>query len=486
MSDYGLSKSKILSGLQCPKRLYLEVHNPELAEESDLERVFAIGHEVGEVARQLYPDGKLIEHDDSMSAALKETRRLLKEAPKTPFFEATFAHRGVLVRADIFRKGNKKYRLVEVKASTAVKEYYLSDCAVQAWVIKGAGYPLERIEIAHVDNTFVYPGNGEYGGLLHYEDVTKAVFELRKEVSGWVEQFKSLLKGKVPDIEAGDQCSSPYACQFQDHCWQGLPEYPVSILPYGGKISAELLSEGIEDIRDIPEGRLEKDSHERVRRVTVTGRAELDPEAGEHLDSLPYPRYYLDFETINFAVPIWAGTRPYLQLPFQWSCHIKGKRGKIRHVEFLDTTGNAPMRSCAEKLLATLGDNGPIMSYGSFEKTRLKELGEMFPDLAGGLNKLRDRVVDLLPLARKHYYHPDMKGSWSIKEVLPTVAPELDYGNLDEVQDGSGAQIAYLEAISPETSKSRRAKLKTKLRQYCKMDTLGLVKLAEFFQEGMR
>jgi len=210
----------------------------------------------------------------------------------------------------------------------------------------------------------------------------------------------------------------------------------------------------------------------------------LDSEAGEYLDGFPYPRYYLDFETICFAVPIWVGTRPYQQFPFQWSCHIEVRPGKIRHSEFLDTTGNAPMRSCAEKLLATLGDNGPIMSYGSFEKTRLKELGEMFPDLAGGLDKLRDRVVDLLSLVRKHYYHPDMKGSCSIKEVLPTVAPELDYGNLNEVQDGSGAQMAYLEAISPETSKSRHAKLKTRLRQYCKMDTLALVKLVKFFQEG--
>ncbi len=124
------------------------------------------------------------------------------------------------------------------------------------------------------------------------------------------------------------------------------------------------------------------------------------------------------------------------------------------------------------------------MSYGSFEKTRLKELGEMFPDLAGRLNKLRDRVVDLLPLARRNYYHPDMKGSWSIKEVLPTVAPELDYGNLKEVQDGSGAQMAYLEAIASETYRSRRSELNAKLLEYCKMDTLGLVKLVKVFQEG--
>ena len=94
-----------------------------------------------------------------------------------------------------------------------------------------------------------------------------------------------------------------------------------------------------------------------------------------------------------------------------------------------------------------------------------------------------DRLVDLLPIAQKHYYHPQMKGSWSIKAVLPTIAPEMDYKNLEEVQDGTGAQIAYLEVIRPETSEKRRNELAHRMLEYCKMDTMALVRLAWFFQE---
>ncbi len=487
MAAHRLSKSKILSGLQCPKRLYLEVHNPELIEiDAELERRFETGHQVGEIARQLYPGGKLIKYQDDLSQAVKETKQLLEDSPHTPLCEATFTHKGVLVRADVLTKDKKRgFKLVEVKSSTSVKDYHLSDCAVQSWVMEGAGCPVECIELAHIDNTFVYPGNGDYEGLLINEDVTKAVRPLKSKVTKWVKQCQSILEGKMPDMDVGKQCKDPYECPFLDHCSLGLPEYPVTIFPYGAKVAAELLSDGIEDVRDVPPRRLKSDKHEKIRRITVSGRAELDKEAGKYIRNLPYPRYYLDFETIMFGVPIWAGTRPYRQLPFQWSCHIEDKSGKLRHAAFLDITGDAPMRPLGEKLLAKLGKRGAILVYSGFEKARLNELAVMFPDLASGLNGLIERLVDLLPLTKAHYYHPEMKGSWSLKDVLPTVAPDLDYGDLDEVQTGTDAQLAYLEAVDPETSKSRRAELKSRMLEYCKMDTLGLVKLAEFFQRGL-
>lgn len=485
MKSYKLSKSKIMSGVQCPKRLYLEVHQPELAEETPrLIQIFSFGYQVGEIARKLYPEGKLIEHDKDLSSALKETHILLNKYPEAPFFEATFAHNGVLIRADVFRKGDKGFQMTEVKAATEFKDYYLLDCAVQSWVIEGAGYPLERVELAHVDNTFVYSGDGDYRGLLLYKDITETVLSTQQEVSKWVDQFQSLLKGAMPEIEVGSQCNVPYECPFQHYCFPEPPEYPVTALPRGGKIIAELQAEGIQDIRDIPKGRLEKPLHERVRRITVSGIPELDPQAGEYLRSLPYPRYYLDFETIQFAVPIWAGTRPYQQLPFQWSCHIEDKPRNLYHAEFLDINCEAPMRFLAKELLDTLGNKGPIFAYSAFEKTRLNELSNMFPDLSDDLKKLKDRLVDLLSLARKHYYHPEMKGSWSIKAILPAVAPELNYENLEEVQDGTAAQSAYLEAIDSISLEPRRKELKTKLLEYCKMDTLAMVKLVWLFQEG--
>ena len=140
------------------------------------------------------------------------------------------------------------------------------------------------------------------------------------------------------------------------------------------------------------------------------------------------------------------------------------------------------MRLFAEKLLATLGNEGPILVYSHFEKTRLKELADLFPDLADGLNRFIDRLVDLLPLTRQNYYHPEMKGSWSLKMVLPTIAPDIDYGSLEEVQDGGGAQLAYAEAIDPVATESRRQELTERLLEYCKLDTLALVKLVSFFQ----
>jgi len=139
------------------------------------------------------------------------------------------------------------------------------------------------------------------------------------------------------------------------------------------------------------------------------------------------------------------------------------------------------MRPLAEKLLATLGTEGPIFAYSGFEKRVISDLAEIFPDLDGPLMQLTQRIVDLLPIARAHYYHPAMKGSWSIKAVLPTIAPELAYENLGEVQEGGGAQAAFLEAVDVSTSAERRRELSEALHQYCNRDTLAMVQLVHHF-----
>ena len=196
--------------------------------------------------------------------------------------------------------------------------------------------------------------------------------------------------------------------------------------------------------------------------------------------SLPFPRFYFDFETIQFAVPIWPGTRPYEQLPFQWSCHIEDESGKLRHEELLDTSGKAPMRAVAERLIATLGKKGPIIVYDHFESTILKALSVRFPDLRESLTRIVGRIKNFHPITKDHYYHPAMQGSWSLKDVAPTVSSELNYDDVGEVQHGGAAQDAYLAIINPSTAKARRAGLARALSDYCAMDTLALVKLVRF------
>lgn len=486
MKKYRLSKSKIISGLICKKRLYLEIHHPELKEISTTtENIFKMGHLVGEAARNQFPKGYLIEHEDNLAEALRETVQVLEKWRRKPIFEATFNYKDVLVRSDVLIGGKHGYRLIEVKSSTSVKEYHLWDCAVQKWVLEGAGYPVARVELAHIDKTFVYPGKGNYKGLLRYVDITREVDELIPEVPKWTASFKRMLAGNVPRVKVGKHCKEPFSseCLYKKHCQPENTKYPVNILPHGRKIIEELKSEGIEDVRDIPKGRLSSANHERVRRITKSGKPELDPELGKRLRGLAYPRYYIDFETANPAIPFWAGTRPYQgHLPFQWSCHIESKNGQIRHKEFLDLSGKKPFRRLTKSLIVSLRSRGPVIMYSNYEEVVLKKLAVFFPDLKSDLERIIERLVDLWPLTKAHYYHPAMKGKWSIKAVLPTVAPELNYSDLEEVQGGGGAQAAYYEAIELPDSSSRKASLKENLLEYCKLDTLAMVKLVNFFE----
>lgn len=479
-----LSKSKVTSGLQCPKRLYLEIHSPELIQFSKgAERAFEIGHEVGVAAQRLFPDGILISPEQQLAVTLEQTTRQMSAHESATLFEPTFQYGSVLVKADVLVKNAERSELVEVKSSTDLKAHYLQDIAIQSWVIEGAGYPIGRSTLWHIDSSFVYPGGGDYHGLFKAIDVTDDIAPLRAAVPAWIEKCQQVLAGTEPVVAVGKQCTEPNECPFIAHCSPPTTEYPVTILPRGGKLAASLIEEGYVDLRDVPGHRLEKENHLRVWRVTRSGTAEKDTELVEQLTTLPYPRYFLDFETIQFAVPIWAGTRPYEQLPFQWSCHVQIRDGTIEHREFLDTSGEAPMRQFAESLLDALDADGPIFVYSGFEKTTIKGLIKRFPDLAVRLENVIHRFVDLLPLARDHYYHPAMKGDWSIKYVLPTIAPELSYDRLGEVRDGTAAQTAYLEIIAADTPPSRRDALAADLREYCGRDTEALVEVVRFFED---
>ena len=472
--SHGLSKSKIIHGIQCPKRLWLEIHRPELAKYSEKAAQFLqAGNDAHRAYRELVPDGILVGHVDNLKSALEQTRIILNAASGTPILEGAFQHKGVLVRADLIVPDSKDFRLVEVKAAGSVKNYHFQDCAIQTWVIERAGISIRRVELAFINTSFVYPGKGDYGELFKHKDMTKAVRTLMKEVPSWIKECQTILAAAMPVTGIGDQCQTPYDCPFNEYCSEYEPTYPVRCLPNRGKIVKELIAEGIPDIRDIPEGRLTKPLQERVRRVTKSGKAEINSPAATVLKKFPYPGYYLDFETVAFAVPRWPGTRPYQPLPFQWSCHIEHANGKIEHKWFLDTSGEAPMKAAAYSLVGNLVDSGPIFMYTPYEKRIINDLMAFVPDLASKLKAIMDRLVDLKPIVKDHYYHPDMKGSWSLKDVMACIAPEMSHARLDEVTDGMAAQRAYQEIIAPETDHVRRENLEKKLLDYCELRHSG-------------
>jgi hypothetical protein len=460
----------------------LEVHRPELAEtDPQTEAIFAIGHEVGGIARRLYDDGAgiMIEYEDGMPAALARTAEALGQHSAAPIFEATVERDGLLVRADVLLRGDDGPRLIEVKSSTSVKPEHLEDCAIQSWVFETSSARPRSVALAHINNQFVYQGDGEYQGLLVEQDVTTAIASMRADVPVTLEAAKTILARAEPEVAIGTRCWTPHDCPFQSYCWKET-DYPLTDLPGLGKRLDPLLADGHYDVRYLPEELLRNTGQRRVWRAVRSGRAELLPGAREALSALGYPRYYLDFETTGFAVPRWAGTRPYQSIPFQWSLHIEERDGSLQHKEFLDLTGKLPARAVAQALLEAAGRDGPIFMYTTFERTCIESLAASCPDLRPKLMTLADRLVDLHPIVKNHYYHPDMHGSWSIKAVLPTIAPELDYSKLGEIQEGTVAQKAYVEAISAETQNVRREEIRKGLLKYCKHDTVAMVALARY------
>ena len=492
-----LSKSKILAYRQCPRRLWLEVNRPDLREDSaDTQARFQAGHSVGDIARRIYDPkgmGTLIDIDaEDFEAAFCQTQALLAE--RRPIFEAGFKGGGALAFTDVLRPvckgGRPLWRMVEVKSSTAVKDYHRDDVALQAWVARQAGLPLAGISLAHIDNTWVYPGSDDYSGLLVEEDLTKESFARAKEVAGWVADAQAIVRRKQePAIATGSHCKDPYACCFIDHCRGQEPraKYPVEWLPriQSRALKTHIEHKGVVDMRKVPDALL-NDTQLRVKTHTLSGRPYFDT-TGAAADLAPhgFPAYFLDFETVMLAVPIWKGIRPYQQIPFQFSCHCLDRKGRMTHTLFLDTSGNNPSRPFAEALLGACGERGPIFVYNAgFETARIRELAERLPRHAGPLLALLDRVVDLLPIARTRFYHPDQAGSWSIKDILPTIAPDLDYTRLDGVQDGGMAMMAYQEAIAGETSTARREAIRDQLLAYCQLDTKALVRLWKVFRTG--
>jgi len=406
---------------------------------------------------------------------------------RVPVFEATLQHDGVLVREDVLlpldKNGGNSWHIIEVKASTKLKPEYVNDCAVQAWVHMGSGYPLERISLAHINNQFVYQGDGIYEGLLLENDLTEKVFDLQISVPVWVERAREAVSGPMPDVPVGQHCTSPYECPFMDYCWPNDTRYPILGLKGGKRKLGQWVAAGYRDIRDVPLFEISSETQLRIHRVTSRGIAELLPGAKTFVQALAYPRFYLDFETVGPAIPVWAGTRPYQALPFQWSCHIERATGVMEHAEFLDLSGKAPMRALAEQMIVDLEAEGPVLMYTSYERTVIQGLIDMFPDLAAALQAIIHRLVDLHPPTRGNYYHPDMLGSWSIKAVLPTIAAEMDYALLEGIAEGTEASAAFMEAIHPDTSVARKEEIRLSLLKYCKHDTEAMVRLVHFFEQ---
>ncbi len=486
----GLSKSRYLNGLQCPKYLWLATWHKELRNEFDetTEEILAQGHQVGDIAQELFPGGVEIPYDGlSIDEQLQQTQNVLKQSKV--IYEASFEYNGVFVKADILRKGRGGWELYEVKSSSKLKDTYYDDLAVQYHVITNAGIKITKAHLIHINTSYQRKGKLDPHQLFTIVDLTEGVLEMQPAVKKQIATLKKMLAGAEPIVQIGPHCEDPYECAFSEHCWQDVPdEGSVFDLAGNGADCFKLYHEGITKLKDIPLDRVKGKQRQQVeaakKKQTIVNKEGLQ----EFMDSLWYPLCYLDFETFMEAVPSYDGQRPYQQMPFQFSLHIQKKPGgKVYHHEYLAPPAIDPRKEFLDELLKVLPDDGCIMVYYKpFEQSRLKELAELYPRKKKQIQQLIDNMVDLLdPFKARHLYSWKQQGSHSIKAVLPAFVKDLSYDEL-EISNGSAAMQAYHSMCASVESPRKLATLRKQLLAYCKQDTLAMVRLLEVISERAR
>jgi hypothetical protein len=442
---------------------------------------FDEGHVVGDLAKQLFPGGKEVVFNSKDYAGMVNTIKELIDSGCTTIYEATFKEDNVFVMADILYKGVNGWEFYEVKSSTSVKDYHRNDTAIQWYVLDKAGIELSRACIVHIDNSYSRGEDLEIDKLFTIADITEGTLALQNSIPEVLKEAEAVLNGGEPDILIGTHCEKPHKCDYSDYCWKDVPENSVLEL-YGIKKnkSFELFHNGIRSFGDLTSDT--KLNH--IQQLQIRAHGSDTPiinkdVINEFLESIVEPISYFDFETFQNAIPRFKGQKPCQQIPFQYSLHIQTKEG-IEHKEFLGNENEDPRRKLAEQMIADFPTSGCIVAFNmSFEKRVIKELADQFPDLAEGLLEFNERFVDLVvPFRKGGYYNRKMKGSFSLKSVLPALFPddpELSYKGLT-IQDG-GAASSIFANLHSVNNPSEVAQIRDDLLAYCKLDTLAMVKI---------
>ncbi len=485
-----LSKSLYTKGIQCQKALWLKKYNKEvlsLPDDSALAR-FETGNEVGDLACELFPNGVEVAYTRNFDEMINQTKKLIDDGIKY-IYEATFSFNGILVLVDVLEiHEDGSISIYEVKSSSSVKDIYVHDTSIQYYVLSQMDYSIRTANVVHINSSYVRADTLELDKLFTIADVSSEVIALQENIPNILKEFETVLEDKInePNIDIGKHCHNPYVCDAKDYCWKvqrQIPEYSIfNIFNLGSKKQVELYSQGIIKLEDIPNDFAMTANQEQAVKTYNLKETFIDKEKiKEFVDTLTYPIYHLDFETFQQAIPEFKGISPYAQIPFQYSLHIEQEDGTLTHKEYLAADSIDPREDIAKRLYEDIPNDVTVLAYNmSFEKGVIKRLAESFPELSTHLLSINENMKDLMmPFQKKYYVTPSMNGSYSIKYVLPALVPKFAkaYKELDGVQNGGQAMNAF--ANMSKMGKEEKQKMRTSLIEYCKLDTLAMVKILE-------
>jgi len=463
-----LTKSAFGKFLECKNEFWLDIHHPEPPKQFSINQVHGreMGYEVERLARslRLFAD---------------------REGYRTEFGKV-FQTESLYAKADIVmtETGTGEIEIYEVKSGASAKKEYRDDLAFQCHVAKSAGYTVKKTSLVTVDTSYVLCGNCDAEQLLRVTDQTEAVELIQDSIAEQIEAALTCLLADEPPATLVDYCNTnKLACRFLVRKFPNIPAYNVShIFNAGSKKLDELLQQSILEVHEIPTDFELTESQEKIIALVRCGKLHIDAATiRSELDGLTYPLNFLDYETFSYAVPKFAGTFAYQQMPFQYSLHtIDEPGGEVRHSYHLSRNdGRHPAEEAVEHLYEDLeGRIGTVVVWSEgFETSRNNELGKMYPQYAKFLSEINDYVYDLRKIfSRQLYMHPEFHGRDSIKKVLPVLCPELSYEAMT-IADGLTASIKWYHMATARGSQEEREQIYQDLLEYCKLDTLAMVEI---------
>ncbi|MDA0323941.1 MAG: DUF2779 domain-containing protein [Verrucomicrobia bacterium] len=485
MAKAFISKSKYLAGLQCAKLLWTHYNARQLlpAPDASTQAIFDQGHVVGELAQSLYPGGVEVTMDRGIDQTIKDTQALLQA--RKPIFEGSLNYGGVYARADVLNPvAGGKWDIIEVKSSTSVKDVNVADLAVQRYCYEGAGLKIRRCYLMHINRDYVRKGDIDASKLLIAEDVTGIVDERMQEVASEITAMqRTIAKKACPAVDIGPHCSDPYDCPMTSLCWAHVQKHERNVftLPRIGGKAWDLYKTGVIANSEIPSA-FSLGSNQAIQvEAERTETRHVEPvNIAEFLGGLKFPLYLLDFETFQAAIPMLENSKPYQQLPFQFSLHVAADmKAKPKHHAWLWDGDGDPRQLMLAELKRLIGPRGSIVSYNAvFEKGIMKTAVESVKSMKPWLKKINSRVVDLLVPFRKFWvYDPSQLGSASMKVVLPALTGK-SYSDM-EISDGGMASREFLRVMFTDVDPEERRRVRSDLEAYCGLDTLGMLDILQ-------
>jgi len=475
-----LSKSRYVAGVQCHKLLWLRVHEPdavELQPDKVLQDLFDQGRQVGELARTRFPGGVLIDLPHYAGKERVAATRAALDADAPAIFEATFIAEDTFVAIDVLEKQGGAHRLIEVKSSNSQKKEHIADVAVQTYIAGACGVQVSGAEVMHLNSEFRHPDEGD---LFARTDVAGEVAAYIGDVPDELARQKAMLEGPMPEVSIGLHCFEPRDCPFLERCWPQDREHITRLVGVGPKRASQYLGRGIHSVQDLPQNERLNFTQKRQLKAMAASRLVVEPTLARELEPFRGRIGFLDFETIMRAIPVWPGMKPWQQAAAQFSYHELQPDGTYTHAEHLAEGPQDARPPLAEAMVRATAKADCVVMYTSFERTRIRELQRAVPDLATELAALEAKLVDLHPVVKNCVYHPDFGGSFSLKDILTPLVPELTYNDL-VIVDGrvASVEIARLLFVADRIPQEERDRVRRDLLAYCKQDTWAMVRLLE-------